>query len=950
MAMPTIVASNQTGGTILLTRLGLTVPSAGTLTLTDYATVSEVREDESLEGSIIAGNMLLNYGEGDLTQGDSLKFFDIQTLETRISVRGMSTTNIASLSGTTTVDTTVVLAINDRVLLQGQTTLNQNGPWVVQAGAWVRPQDFEVGRSSAAAKVFVQEGTLHSGEMWACTSLTGSDVIGTNNLTFAQISGAGGGVSDLQDAYEGGNTIDVTAAEGDLAFTLTSADFTIDGAYDLLIGGGTALAIFNVDAGLMSLDSTDTTNLTMTANDAGDKTLTIAASNAGAGSGYLALTADGEIDLDATNSISLNSTNGDLNIGNNAHTGDINLGSGASVRAIQIGNATGATQVDIDSGTGGTHLDSTGVISLDGVGASNFTTDTGDLTLQTTTSGAVNLSSAGAIDAQAVGNITIDSSGGTLGMGTDANTGAIDIGTGAAARDITIGNKTGATSLTLESGTGNTLIDSPQVTMTGDLVVQGTTTTVESEIVNIADNFLWLNDGYTTTSALEGGIVVNSLPTATADTVAAGGFTAGVGAVSNPTVATTGAATFAAGDFIQISGATDQTNDGLYEVLSHAANVLTVSGIGLTGTTFQFTQNQFDTDATVAGAITKVTIGVVQVDTSGDLQYGYGSTTGISIVDIITASTLSLQSAYDGGNTITTAGGTDVVIAGTDGLQITGAGGLNVDTIADFDVSVFDVAMTAGNGFSITGHNDSVISIDAGVLTFETTTSGYIEIDGTDGVDINSSDSVINIGNDAAAQAINIGTGAAARPITIGNATGATGVTINSGTEMVEVDGVTYYGAGAGLPTATGSGFQDGDKFYDTNLDMEVRYDGTRAKWLSVETMYLHYGREGNQAPGAYYRAAGDGQVMSSTNGWTMPYDGTVVGLGYTRDDADAATFDVVEGGTSRTTLASAAASGKSNALDGNFSADGILAVTNQAGGNTMTDVIGWVKVKFRST
>ena len=81
-----------------------------------------------------------------------------------------------------------------------------------------------------------------------------------------------------------------------------------------------------------------------------------------------------------------------------------------------------------------------------------------------------------------------------------------------------------------------------------------------------------------------------------------------------------------------------------------------------------------------------------------------------------------------------------------------------------------------------------------------------------------------------------------------------------------------------------------------------------------------------------------------------MPYDGTIVGLGYTRDDADAATFDVVEGGASRATLASAATSGKSNALDGDFSADGVLAVVNQAGGNTMSDVIGWVKVKFRSS
>ena len=73
-------------------------------------------------------------------------------------------------------------------------------------------------------------------------------------------------------------------------------------------------------------------------------------------------------------------------------------------------------------------------------------------------------------------------------------------------------------------------------------------------------------------------------------------------------------------------------------------------------------------------------------------------------------------------------------------------------------------------------------------------------------------------------------------------------------------------------------------------------------------------------------------------------------GVGYTRDDTDAATFDVVEDGTSRATLATAAISGKSNALDGDFSEDGILAVANESGGNTTLNVIGWVKVRWRAT
>ncbi len=961
MAMPTIIASNQTGGALLLTRLGLTVPASSTLTLTDFASVNEVREDASLESFIAAGSIFLNYGEGDLTLGDSLKFFDILSLETRISVRALSTAD-ETLSGTTTIDA-VSLGVDDRVLLTAQAPASENGPWVVQAGAWVRPQDFEVGRSAAAALVFVQEGTSHAGELWGCTTVTGSDIVDTDSLAFAQLSGGAGGVSTLQEAYEGGATIGVTSGEGDLAFTLTSADFTIDGANDLLVGGTTPLAIVNIDAVLMSLDSTDTTNFTMAVNNAADRTLTISATNAGAGTGLIAMSSDGVTDIDAVGNLSLNSSGGILNLGDDAVTGAVNLGTGAAARTVTVGNNASTTTLDLNGGTGGIIADSTGVISLDGVGGSNFTTDTGNLTLATTTSGAVNVSSIGAVDIQAATNLTIDSSGGTIGIGTDADTGTINIGTAASARTLNYGNSTTTTALNFTSGTGGTLFTTPTFTISGDLVVQGTTSTVESEIVNVADNFLYLNDGYTTTAALEGGFVVNSLPTATTDTVAATGFTAGVPASSNPTVNTTGAATFTAGDFVQISGSSDPSNDGLFEVLTHATNLLTIAGIGTAATTFQFTQNDFVTDTTVAGTITLVTVGVVQVDTSGNLQYGYDSDNAIVFNNIVTTGTLSLQTAYDGGQTITTDGSGNVVIAGSQALQVTATNGLDVDTLFDFDGTVFDVLMTGDNGFSLDATASSNITstnsvaATASTLTLEATNTGtgasnsLLDINatstnGTGTIDIDADDAVaIDVG---ASGTIDIGTAAAASVTTIGNNTGASGVNIDSGTEQVEIDGVTYYGISAGLPVATGAGFQDGDKFYDSDLDMEMRYDGTRAKWLSAEGMYVQFGRQGNVAAVVYYRGI-DGQVMSSTLGYHMPENGTIVALGYTRSDTDAATFDVVEGGTSRATLASSATSGRSTALDGDFSQGGILAIQNQAAGATTSDVMGWVKVKFRS-
>lgn len=957
MSLPVIIASNQTGGAIFLDRLGLSVPASSTLTLTDFAFPHEIKEDESLHTAIVNDEILLDLGQGELTKGDSLKFFAVATLEVRRSVRALSDSNVATLSGTTTIDT-VSLGVDDRVLLTAQTTASENGIWVVQAGAWVRPSDFETGDSAAGAIITVQEGSTYADQVWQVTTDSGSDIIGTDTLALQQISGGGSG--SLQDAYDNGATI-TTAGSVDIAFTLTSGGFTVDGAGDVVFGGTTPLGDFSVDTGTMSLDSTDNTNLTMTANDAGPKTLTIAATNAGAGAGNLSISAGDAVDIDGGGAVSVNSSGGAINIGDDAVAQPINIGTGAAARVITIGNKTGSTSLNLDAGSNGVTVDADGPVQIDGVGFGSLAIDSGDLDLSTTSSGDLNLISADettvtsgtTLDLQAVDEITIDSSSGDIGIGTDADDGAINIGTGTDnGRTITIGSSGpgDTTSVNIEAGDdGSVLIDSPTTTVTGNLVVQGTTSTVESEIVNVADNFLYLNDGYTTTSALEGGFVVNSLPTATSDTVGAGGFTAGVAATSNPEVETTGSATFAAGDFIQISGAADQQNDGLYEVVSHTGTTLVVAGVGTTGTTYQFTQNDFVTDTTASGTITKIAVGVNQVDTSGNLQFGYGDDlAAFSFEDIITASTLTLQGAYDGGNTITTSGGTDVVIAGTDALQITSTGGLDVDTVADFDVTTFDVQMTGTNGFSIDGTDTSNVTVDGGDLALSTTTSGSVLVDGVDGVEINSSGGALNIGNDADTGAINVGTGAAARTVTVGNNTGATGVVVDSGTEQVEIDGVTYYGTSAGAPTATTSGFQNGDKYFDTTLDLEMRYDSTRSKWLSVEAMYFYFGRDNQTQTGQFYRGP-DGLVQSSTSGFTMPHDGTVVGLGYTRSDSDAATFEVVEGGTNVATLASSANSGKSNALDGDFSEDGILAVRNASGGNRTRDVSGWVKVRWRS-
>jgi len=198
---------------------------------------------------------------------------------------------------------------------------------------------------------------------------------------------------------------------------------------------------------------------------------------------------------------------------------------------------------------------------------------------------------------------------------------------------------------------GNMLRVVGNALITGDMVVKGTFFSTEAETVLINDNHLYLNNGYGLNVAQTGGLVVNYLPTAVTDTVN-GAFTPGVGGVSNPSVVTTGAGTYAVGDLIQISGAAVEENNGLYEVLSHVGTLLKIRGVGLTGTVEDFTQNQFVVDAGGVGNIVQVTVSVIRAGLAGGLwEEGQGSTTPIvfNTIAVAPGGAVTLDSAYDGG-------------------------------------------------------------------------------------------------------------------------------------------------------------------------------------------------------------------------------------------------------------------------------------------------------------
>lgn len=96
----------------------------------------------------------------------------------------------------------VTLATGDRVLVKNQSTGSQNGIYVVgatPARAFDMDQDATtsvIGKEVVGAVIEVTEGTTNGGTFWRCTN-TGTPVLGTTALTFAQFGSGTGSVTSV---------------------------------------------------------------------------------------------------------------------------------------------------------------------------------------------------------------------------------------------------------------------------------------------------------------------------------------------------------------------------------------------------------------------------------------------------------------------------------------------------------------------------------------------------------------------------------------------------------------------------------------------------------------------------------------------------------------------------------------------------------------------------------
>lgn len=176
----------------------------------------------------------------------------VQGLDPKQSVKAASTANIATLSGTMTIDG-VALVAGDRVLVKDQSTASANGVYVVAAGSWSRAADMNAWDEHVSAYLFVEQGTVNADMGFLCTVDPGG-MLGTTPVTFVQFSGAGQIVAGA-GLTRTGNTLDVVAASsGRIVVNADSIDLATTG-----VGAGTYRSVTVDTYGRVTAGSNPTT-------------------------------------------------------------------------------------------------------------------------------------------------------------------------------------------------------------------------------------------------------------------------------------------------------------------------------------------------------------------------------------------------------------------------------------------------------------------------------------------------------------------------------------------------------------------------------------------------------------------------------------------------------------------------------------------------------------------
>lgn len=366
-----------------------------------------------------------------------------------VVARAAATANLTK-SAPQTVDG-VPLAAGDRVLLTGQTTMTENGLWLVAAGAWTRPTDFASGQVLKGRFVLIDGGNLMAASVWRLQTVGGAVTVDTTSQTWslarsgwAEDAGRNlmGGFQKTLAAGSVDNVIidtlpeqyDITAgaltynvAIGFQTFGNSAGDRNVALGYSTLGGAG---------AGQQPAGQTFNGKALQSRNVAiGTECIIIGTTcvgNVAIGDHALCNVGDGNTNVAIGSSALVNLTRGSDNIGIGRQAGGLNTtGSGN----IAVGTSALFNQLTVSN----TIAIGNGALFSNVAGTNN--TAIGQLALNATTSGANT-----AIGSQAAQNLTTGGNAtavgsAALGSATTA-VGMTAIGQGAASNQTTGGNST----------------------------------------------------------------------------------------------------------------------------------------------------------------------------------------------------------------------------------------------------------------------------------------------------------------------------------------------------------------------------------------------------------------------------------------------------------------------------------------------------------------------------
>jgi phage-related tail fiber protein len=163
-----------------------------------------------------------------------------QGLDPKASCVAATTANI-TLSGTQTIDGVALIA-GDRCLVKDQTLSQNNGIYLVAAGAWTRAADMDSWLEVPGAFTFIEQGTLYADTGWVCTSNAGG-TLGTTPITWVQFAGVG--------SYTAGTGL-----------TLVGTQFSLTAPVTVALGGTNATNATDARTNLVAAKSGTNSDIT----------------------------------------------------------------------------------------------------------------------------------------------------------------------------------------------------------------------------------------------------------------------------------------------------------------------------------------------------------------------------------------------------------------------------------------------------------------------------------------------------------------------------------------------------------------------------------------------------------------------------------------------------------------------------------------------------------------